>query len=467
MSTTLQTRMLADLQRQSDLLPREVAVWKQQTETNVEGLGIHQTQIEAVSLMLDVLRERQTNTLAALTPNLPTADFASQRQILENELSGTHGIVNIFRHILMQRSGDSPYRDVLDAADLIAASCYRPCIMRARNWSVLTLDQFRPPPLTYLTAITAAGAITRTHRFQIFGFPLQSYREQRLPISVLSLPFFHTVAIWHYSVLYHEVAHPLDQDLQLAPALLAPLRQGLVDAQVDASRIDIWLPWLREILADAIAVLFGGEAFAYSLMDTLFAPPHQATDRANDPEHPTPYVRLFLLAALLRAARVPNATATADAIEQETIRLYGEASGELQALCDDCKHIAPVMLDTKLAAIKQHSLRELVPSLEENQGQLTQLVLYLQSGDEDDRPDPEEFPIRLVPAAAQLATRAVNDQHQQHYAAIHTRALEYIKMIPRPQTMGGNTISPARAEYLRNLVRQYDFGDIEIGVSDS
>ena len=62
MSSAFHTQILSDLVRQAELLPHEIRVWKQQTSGNVAGMGIHATQIEAVSLMLDVMVERQQAT---------------------------------------------------------------------------------------------------------------------------------------------------------------------------------------------------------------------------------------------------------------------------------------------------------------------------------------------------------------------------------------------------------------------
>lgn len=43
--------------------------------------------------------------------------------------------------------------------------------------------------------------------------------ETQLTVPVISLPFPYTITLWNYCSLYHEVGHPVDEDLGIGKAL--------------------------------------------------------------------------------------------------------------------------------------------------------------------------------------------------------------------------------------------------------
>src|SRR5262245_55279712 len=106
------------------MLPQEIAYWKTLTTANQAGMGIHRSQFQAIGVMFDELNVVQDELLTQLRAEGTPDEFVEDRLELETELVGIHGIMAIFRYILVQRSDPAHYRRALDAADLIAANGY-------------------------------------------------------------------------------------------------------------------------------------------------------------------------------------------------------------------------------------------------------------------------------------------------------------------------------------------------------
>jgi hypothetical protein len=449
-------QMIADLQRRAALLPAEVDAWKALTEGNVEGMGLHRTQIRTIDLMFDELEAVHQDLLAELDPTLEAQAFAELRSQLEAELSGAHGLMAIFRHVLVQRLEDGSRRAVLDLADLVSAGCYRDYIKTARKWDVLAEGQFREPPLTFLNARTSPAAITRRHTFGGFGFDLESYEEMTLPISVISLRFHDTTGVWSLCSLYHETGHLLEQDLKLSGEV-SGLLEGDLAGTASAEGLFLWKFWTREMLADAFGVLLGGAGYAYGLADMLFLPGADVLRIMPGDKHPVPYVRVHLLGALLRRAGVDELADVADEIETAWLQYYGPPPDDLVPYLDECALVAEVLLDRSLfARLAGRRLLDLAPSMAEDQQLAAELADHLLGGDE---PEARNYPVRLVPAAARLAVQGVTEDHAAAYAAIHERALAFFAEIPRPEFMAApRTLEFDQEQYLRSLAQSLRFG---------
>ncbi len=447
----MRPHITADLRRRSALLPQEVAGWRQMSDENKRQMGIHQSQIASIELELTGLDDAQQQLLADLDPADEPQEFATQRDRAERGLSALHGIASIFRGIFAQRQEDSSFRRALRAADLIAADCYRPAIKLAVKWQAIDKHSFREPPLTFLNAMALPAAFTRSHSFGMFDLPVAAYDALKLPISLISIPFHYAPAIWTYCSIYHEVGHPLDRDLGLREALIAPLRERLAAEMVDAARVTLWEEWLREIIADVFGVLFGGEAYVRTMTELLFLPQSEVVTLRVGAEHPNPYVRLFLLGALLRRVDASLFTSAANEMEAFWTAVYGAPPAPL-AFLGDCPAVAEVLLDTPLETLGGHVLRDFAPSPGDDHELTTQLAKHVGSG--LPRPSPAQFPIRLVPAAAQMAIRkGVTDLE-----ATQTRSLDYIDAIPQPAFLGPqDALTDKRNDFLRGLVRNTDF----------
>jgi hypothetical protein len=464
----LQQQIVSEIKLRSQLLPTELDIWKERANDPNGNLGLHRSQIAEVELFLTDLIALQNETLLELDKPRPSADFTRVYRDNEQQLSRIHSLAAIFRHILMQREDRRIYRDILDIADLIAADCYLSCIDRAIVWGVPAAS-FRVPPLTYLNTMTSPAAFTRRHTFGAFKLSIEDLTDQKLPISIISLPFYHITSIWTFCSIYHEVGHLIDQDLNLQKALLSPLERCLSARKIDQKRIGQWMRWLREMIADTFGTLFGGPAFTHILMNLLTLPHHEVTTIDPINPHPAPYVRVCLQAALIRrlveSAGLKTIQAEVSALVQQWLDGY-RPSDELRPYIDECDVIAQVLLDAPLDILRKRRLRDLAGLRRNDYSSLKRLAEYFWPMHRN----PGKYPVRFVPAAAQMAIGTVADQYETAYQEIHRRALGYAKSLEHPPFLdtelgprGGYwqavaSASPEHRESMRELVHNLRFG---------
>jgi hypothetical protein len=451
----------AELRLRSSLLPNELQRWQKGADANVKGAGIHQSQVAAITILFDELNKTQATILGALSAEADLQTFKRKRLELEQELSGTHGILSIFRFVLGQRE-DPCYRVSLDVADLVAADCYIPCIERAAGWKVIDKSRFRQPPLTYLNALLSPAAFTRRHAFGAFKMPIDGNSELKLPISIVSLPFLHTSAVWTFCALHHEVGHIIDQDLGLSDSI-----RPLLAAAIAADRMPIWFGWLREMIADAFGVLLGHAGYANLLAKLLLLPDAMVTKEDPADKHPTPYVRIMLLAALLKTIGVPQLSELADAVTKEWREIYAEPPA-LKPFVNEVDSVADVLMNSALPGLKNHKIMDFSSSDEiaKAYAATTKLAGYLRTGKV--RPPTAELRARLVPVAAQVAFSALMENYDESGSSIHSRATGYMAALRKampdflgpdeiPVGQNGGAIGIAREQYYRDLVRGLNF----------
>ena len=458
---SLEQQMVTELLRRAHLLQQEVAVWDRLTESSTSGLGIHRSQIDAVRLLFEELRIKEQAALDAVVAAQGTADFAGRRIALEQELTATHGVMAVFRIILAQRADKRFFRQALDTADLVAADCYNGCVQRAVGWGVIAADQLRVPPLTYLNSMFSPAAITRTGTFGAFKMPVDGNLKLKLPVGVVSLPFHHTEAVWTFCSLHHEVGHLLDTDFTLRESLRPLLEQRLAGS----ARKQYWADRLREMVADTFGVLLGGEGFVRMMLKLLFLPADRVTTIDPTDVHPNHYMRILLLAALLRGTGSAALGAAAASIEDAWRGLYGRPA-ELQPYVDDCAAIADTLLHQPLPALGAKTLADWAPeaALADDQARIDKLAKHLRLNTRRPEIDPlAPFPVRLVPAAAQMAVGAVTDKHAEKYALIHERAFGFVDALRAvlPDFLGPADMSASRRANLRGLVQALDFSALD------
>ena len=457
----LQQQIAVELRRRTQLLPQELGALKTSSSRVNTGMGIHQSQIEAVSALLEGLLAKQTERMKvfddpAKAAALTRDEFAGLRADVELGLTGTHSIMAIFQYVFDQRSGKAEYGAALNAADLIAAYCYLPCMKLANRWSGAPEGRFREPPLTYLSARKSPVSITRHKALDNLGLTLYEEQESSLPIPVISLSFHNTAVLWTYCSLYHEVGHLLDQDLALRAALAGPLKERLGQS----GNQEQWGQWLKEMIADAFGVILGGAGFADSLMSLLFNTAEEVVTAGMD-KHPNSYVRVFLISALLRSTGVPALGKAADEMGEAWRALYGEPD-PLKTYIGECEKVAAVLLDEPLDVLGGRRLRDFAggdehdpkaPDSAQDHDRVLRLADYLRF--DFDRPAPEESWMRLVPAAAQMALRQADGDAAAASAGIHQRALAFIADLPHQEFLGDDS-PKGHDEHMKDLISNFD-----------
>ena len=464
----LQQRLSVELLRRGELLPREVADLKLQSELNGQGMGIHRSQIDAIKALLDQARGSQSKLLEkiddpAKAAALSREEFTLTRERIQDTLTGAHSVMAVFRHLFAQRL-DASYRDMLDAADLVAAYCYLPCRRLVNRWKQLPEGTFREPPLTYLNAASSPAAITRHKNLSEIGLALFAGAERQLPIPVISFTFHDTTAFWSLCSLYHEVGHLLSLDLKLSDAL-KPLLQARLAQSPNKER---WGDkWVEEMVADAFGVLLGGAGYAHSLMALLFNSEDEVVNSGLGP-HPNSYVRVFLLAALLRQTGVAELGALAQEAEAAWRGFYGEPAF-LKSYLDECAGVADALMNEQLEEeLAGRCLLDFARNTQttpdaadcaRDHARVVSLSDFLR--ELEPRPaNSNQSWIRLVPAAAQLAVSRTKDNVAAGLPKIHERSLAYLKSLPRPQFLSGAGVNNHK-KYMNDLVGGFDFSALK------
>jgi hypothetical protein len=459
----IQQQLAFELRERIALLPNVITELKTLADKDVNGMGIHQSQIDTVKAVLDKIHKDRSPLLEKLNPELPHEVFMQTRTNIETFLTSSNSIMATFRYIFAQRDDSPDDKKMLDIADLVAAYCYKACMEMANNWRGLPLEYYREPPLTYLNAMLSPAAISRRHDLKQIGLKLYTDTENRLPISVISLPFHDTVAIWTFCSLYHEVGHLLDNDLglrdELTKAVLNALKENNDSDAEAVTRQTLWEFWMGEMLADAFGVLIGGAAYGYSLLGMLFRSNKEVGELSGD-KHPNEHVRAHLLASLLKQTGVePLAGAAAQITD-----LWSEAYGEIPSLephVNECDVVAHALLTTKLDALKNKeadsqtfALIDFGYNLAVEHKKIEALAGWLL--DQGARPEPKNYSFRLIPAAAQLAVTGVTSDFVNRYQSIQQKTLAYLQEVPHDRFLAGPN-TPARQQYLDRLIGDVSF----------
>lgn len=473
----LQQQIATELCRRTELLPHEIGEWNTQSATNEYGMGIHQSQVKTVTKLFNSMLEKQNALIKDMNPDkvaaLSQETFTTKRTDLEQLLTGSHSIMATFRYIFSQRDDTQPYANILDAADLVAATCYLPCIQLFNRWNKIPDENYREPPLIYLNARLSPAAITRRHNFSLIGLALEAEEEMKLPLSIISLSFHDTASFWTLSSIYHEVGHVLAQDMNLNDDLSAALQKAF-EARPNK---DTWKTWLNEMIADTFGVLLGGEGFARCLVSMLFKTKNEVIEESGTGKHPNSYVRVFLLGALLRRTGVDEFKAVADSIEAEWKSFY-DAPSILDPFVEECEKVAEVLLTAPLPVLgEQRSLLSFaidkteginsLPDLKQDHTYAGAIARYLPAKKINNNfiaatQKPADL-IRLIPAAAQLALRRVETDHLKQFESIHKNALELTLQLQKEakmEFMGEDTNK--HEAYLESLINKLDFSSLKL-----
>ncbi|HLM62576.1 MAG TPA: hypothetical protein VK308_17370, partial [Pyrinomonadaceae bacterium] len=363
-----------ELQRRAALLPREVGAWSDIADTNENNFGIHKSQFQALKIMMTGLLERQEVLLDGFSEDLSPKQFAEQSLEFGDEVVGTHDLWKIFRQIMAQRTDTALQRSV-DAADLVAADCYLTCMAQARDWGAIEEQKFREPPLTFFEADSSPSTASRGFGIESLGFPIRRYRNMRLPIPIVVLPFDQAASLWMFCNLHHEVGHNLDADLGLRDQFFNPLLNRMNADGIPADRQKLWAnKWSGEIVADVFGVMLGGAGFAQALGGWILTltPAARFQELNSADVHPPFYIRVPLLVALLKNLEIAPLTETARFLEDEWRRL--PKPDWVDDFVSDCEIIADVFLNQKLNNLGNHSLREFNTELANNMIQARQVA---------------------------------------------------------------------------------------------
>lgn len=421
-----------ELRRRVEALPTEVNGWRDRSSGQLD-LNAHFSQLGALEVLMSGYIERQRSLLDDLKLLTVIEEFMVKAFELTNVIIKSQGVWDYFRDMLELRFSPT-FKHVLWIADTVAWDCYLPVLERAADEGIIPRSKLREPPLTYLTAALSPATFPRAGRTFESVDPNQG--TVRLPIPVIEIPWDQVENVWELASIPHEVGHDVEADLQLRPLFKLNLDTILLGEGVPQERVDTWKNWVGEVFADLVALQLAGPAFTETLFQLLLWPGKMVTTLDQTAKHPTPYLRILLNVSYIETL-VPGAPALIDQakdIKARWVGIYGEQP-HLNDFVKDFPFVFRALMDTQLHALKNKTVRQLIPYSIGDDKRIRDAARYLLTG--EDAPAAMSLKPRQCISAARLAfTQA-------------SRGLE--EAIPKDEVDPGKRLHLAREELTKRL----------------
>jgi hypothetical protein len=229
--------------------------------------------------------------------------------MVERELDRARRAFGMFFEVFGQRG--TAFAPALAAHDAVAADCYQAVAAGVPR----LLGRPLLKPVTYLEHGYSPATMRR-------GVTLNRLLGERNPFPLIRIPFDRDRP-WQ-AVFLHEVAHNLQADLGLWVENKQALTQRLVQENAPPRVTAIYGRWHKEIFADLAAMLLGGPAVGWGMAEFLAHPPSKVMTYRPGGAHPTGYLRVLILAEMLRRMGFPEEARGLAAVWR---RLYDPARG--------------------------------------------------------------------------------------------------------------------------------------------
>lgn len=231
---------------------------------------------------------KRLNHLQQTWTKAPTARVLADIALVERELDRARRAFGLFFEIFGQRG--SAFAPSLDAYDAIAADCYTAVHQAAPRL-------FRGPllkPVCYMEHGYSPATMRR-------GVVLSRLLGEPNPFPIIRIPWDRDNP-WQ-AVFLHEVAHNLQADLGIWQENRQAVLKRVLRGTTDPGLTRIYGRWHKEIFADLAALLLGGPAAAWGMAIFLANPPTRTLTYRPGGAHPTAYLRVLILAEMLRRMR--------------------------------------------------------------------------------------------------------------------------------------------------------------------
>ena len=436
---TLEVRK-EEFRRRVEALPHEVNEWKQRTQNELDS-NLHFSQLQAIGILVDTFAQQQSDLLAQLEPAGDAAAFQLVGlQLLQSIASSQHAW-DFFRDKLDLRFSPA-FKEVLWVADTVAWDCYRPVLDGAAAVGILDPWALREPPLTYLSAELSPLTWVRGSRPN--DGRAYDLGTSRLPIPVIEVPWDHVENTWELMSLHHEVGHDLEADLKLRGVLAASLQTVLSNNGVPPSRVQQWLAWQGEVLADLVGLQLGGAPFAEVLTHLLLLPEPLVTILDEEDPHPTPYLRILMNAAYIPTMIKDHQPLADDSqqIADRWVAIYGNQP-QLDPWGGDFALVFAALMDTALPELKGRTVRELMPYGAADDARIRNAVGYMRTG----MNKPAQLrPRHCISAARRAVTQSALEGmlSSDVLNTINQRAMELVRANAPGGLRGGDSSTPHR-----------------------
>jgi hypothetical protein len=234
------------------------------------------------------VRRQLADLLGKVADQRATPDaILGRAALVEREVDRARRAYALFFDVFSQRG--TTFAPALAGCDQIAGDCYQ-VVERAAPG---LLRRGILGPVTYLEH----GFSPATYRR---GAMLQRLLGERTPFPLIRVPYDQVESPWSMGVLLHEIGHNLQGDLGIWEENRVALTRRVLNLTRSGLLARIWGRLHKEIFADLIALCLGGPAASRSMADFLSYPASRTLAFNPLSVHPTPYLRIFILAEMLR-----------------------------------------------------------------------------------------------------------------------------------------------------------------------
>lgn len=220
-------------------------------------------------------------------PGVEYDELLRKAALVEREIDRARRAYGLFFDVFIQRG--TTFAPALAACDTIAADCFQ--VVRRAAPGLIQGPVLKP--VTYLEHSFSPATFRR-------GVMLRRLLGERNPFPLVRVPYERIESPWGMGVVLHEIGHNLQADLGVWQETQQAVQRRVWQVSRNPWLTRIWTRWHKEIFADLIAILLGGPASARAMKDFLAYPASRVLTFRPLSVHPTPYVRMFIQAEMLR-----------------------------------------------------------------------------------------------------------------------------------------------------------------------
>lgn len=288
--------------------------------------------------------------------------------LIEREVDRARRTFGMFWEIFSQRG--SAFAPALAAHDVIATDCYR--AVRGSLPELFAGSMLKP------VAYMEHGFSPATQRR---GVALTRLLGDSNPFPVIRIPWDRDNP-WQ-PVFLHEVAHNLQADMGLWQENATAIASRLAGMKMDPLVTTVYRRWHKEIFADLAAMLLGGTASVWGMMEFLAHPGARALTYRPGGAHPTGYFRVLILAEMARRMGFARDAAT---VLRVWHKLYDPRRGHRlpPPLLAATPKVAPAIVDEiayqPRRNLAQHALADVIQFTRDDEARIRRAAMMLAAG---------------------------------------------------------------------------------------
>ena len=283
-------------------LRKEVEAWRSCWDA-VDTIGGHLSHVDLLCTVIFGLIDEITRRTEAIEPTIGAGTVYEECRRQDLRLLHTRRLWRWYADKLDQRTGPENSNEVrtLLAADEVIWSCWKAAFMTMG-------DPVPPAPIPYLAPVYSSTATPRADPpagLRPGDDDLLRKHIEQLPVAAVPLPPVCCRRPWWIVLCAHEASHHIQFETQG----LEELTQQRVVASAyscagDTELAEAWLPWSRELFADACSVLLVGSAAVWAVAE-LETRTDAGLRKSPSGGYPPPIIRLAVLREVADQTGIP------------------------------------------------------------------------------------------------------------------------------------------------------------------